>query len=238
MGEITTRPHAILDNLVKDVQALYPARVNTTCGLHIHASFSAMDMSTLADKRFWDFYRERWKAWGQANEKAMGALAKYYWARYDGRWKAENPDRGSGERKNFCKAEFKPVVQLGPNQEDRYTQLNFVAWHKYKTLEARQLPMFPTSELAVAAIREMSDIYDTYLAEYQYPKISIYKEWKAIGDVFVDETVIPTPDLTPLEESKSSPCHFVIPEGTDGFSIEGAADLMWPHATEVRGSGA
>lgn len=235
MGEVITRPHTLMENLLKDFRVLYPPRVNTSCGLHIHAQFTPMDYSCLADTAFWKYYRMRWEKWGKENEVRMGNLASYYWARYEGRWRAEEPDRGTGERKNFCKAEFKPTVQLGPNQEDRYTQLNFVAWHKYQTLEARQLPMFHDVELAVEAIEEMADIYDTYLAESKFPKISIYKEWKGIDGVLLDETVIPTPDVSPMTMEKILP-HHGIETGPDiEYSIPGAENMMYPFVREVPG---
>lgn len=232
MGEIVTRPHTVLEHAIKDVRAIYPARVNTTCGLHVHLSYkSPLDLSVLADKPFWEYFQERWAAWGKEHEAAMGDLAKYFWSRYEGRWVAENADRG-GHRKNFCKAEFNPAVQLkDPNQEHRYTQINFSSWHKYQTVETRMLPMFRDVELAVDAIEETVDIFDTYLNSHTLPKIELYKEWKSIDEKFVDETFLTMPDMTPIIQEKVTPFRAPVDVGEDGtYHIEGAMDFMLPFA--------
>lgn len=234
MGEIKTRPHTILEHLQKDVRTLYPHTVNNSCGLHMHLSFkTVLDYSTLADKPFWDFFRERWAVWGKANEGRMGNMKTVFWARLEGRWKG-----GTRGDRNYCKAEFDPVKQLNDhNQEGRYTILNFCAYHKFKTLEVRHLPMFHDVELSCEAAAEMAAVFDDYLNDHAYPKLTLYKEWKDLDGLLVDETVLPTPDIAPITEERISPHQFVAPEGDDvTYAIEGAMELMLPWANNINGN--
>ena len=160
-GEIVTKPHARLDDLIADVTALYPQYMNETCGLHIHTSFTPLDTSVLADGAFWKFFRRRWEAWGTENNVEDG-----FWDRFHQR---------TEKARRYCKSEFKPEEQLR-DHNDRYTMLNFTAWHKYKTLECRFLPVFKSVHTACLAIRELSDIYDTYLNENPFPEIELVRE--------------------------------------------------------------
>jgi hypothetical protein len=224
-GEITTRPHTILDHLCNDVIEMYPARVNETCGFHIHASFNHMDYSMLADTPFWDYYRARWQTWGKANQDTMGTISRReFWDRWFGR----------GERaKRFCKAEFKPVEQW-INHEDRYTQLNFTAYHKYQTLESRLLPMFETSELAVSAIREMSDIFDTFLNDNQFPHLKFSTEFKMEGEVAVEHKEMPMPNTAYWEEEAHENPMKALAVGEDVYyNLRGAQDMMLPFTERV-----
>lgn len=219
-GEIITRPHTILDHLCKDVEALYPNRVNETCGFHIHTSFDPLEYSTLADAPFWRYYRDRWEAWGKANEAAMDAISKReFWDRWHGR---------SDRARRYCKAEFKPVTQL-VDREDRYTQLNFTSYHKYQTLESRLLPMFANKDLAVLAIREMSDIFDTFLNDHDFPVISFETEFIMDGEVAVEEKKLKMPRYEPWQEEHEEKPTKGLPTGEDiYYHITGTADYMLP----------
>lgn len=235
-GEIVTRPHAILDNLCADVVKLYPPRINRTCGLHIHTSFNEMngriglmDYSILADDEFYNYFRARWERWGQANDRAMGDQGKEFWDRWYGR------AVGRGGR-NFCQNKRAWLTQLSDaNAEHRYTALNFSAWHKYQTVEVRLLPMMPTAELAVSAIREMSDIYDTFLNEHDYPVIKLYREFKELDGVLLEENEQPMPDTKPwaeaFEEAKLPVLDTSTPQGQwTGFTFgkkKGVRDYLW-----------
>lgn len=235
MGEVTTRPHSILKNLTDDLTKLYPARVNNTCGFHIHTSFTPFNTAVLMDKDFWKFYQKRWEEWGKANDSKMGDMKNVFWSRLEGRWR--RADRGNGGM-NYCEAVFKPEKQMyEPHDANaRYTQVNFAAWHKYKTVESRLLPMFHDVGLAVAAVEEMASIYDDYLNEAKYPKITIYKEWKNVGEQILDVTEMKMPDYKPWEFKKELPFRAPITGPDIEYSIDGANDLMTPWVREVPGN--
>lgn len=233
MGEIVTRPHALAKNLLEDVKALYPQRINDTCGLHVHASFSPMDTAILMRKDFWEFYQERWRAWGKEHQGDMGDMKSVFWSRLDGRWTRRDRDG-----RNYCEAVFKPEKQMAePHTADhRYTQVNFSAWHKYKTVESRLLPMFHSVDLAVNGVEYTGAIYDDFLSENDFPKVSIYKEWQAVGDCVIDTTELKMPDYSPWEYKKELPHHGIITGPDVEYSIDGANDLMFPWVREVPGN--
>lgn len=200
-GEIVTRAHTILDNLCKDVIALYPQQVNSSCGLHIHTSFVDNKMSgdifahsLLASNEFYDYFRDRWRLWGEAHDKDMGhTVSQLFWARWHGQSTGRNG-------RTYCANTRSWAEQLSnDNQDLRYTALNFSAWHKYKTVENRILPMMPTAELAVLAIREQSDIYDSFLNEHKFPVIKYERCLKEEGELLVEEHPLTTPNTQLLE---------------------------------------
>lgn len=226
-GEIVTRPHAILDHLIKDVRDLYPNKVNYTCGFHIHASFSVIDTSALADVPFWDYYQARWHAWGENNQDKMDKASRdLFWTRLEGRMVV-------GAERNYCQMKFKPVEQL-VDHNDRYTALNFVAYHKYKTVESRLLPMFANVEIAVSAIRELSDIYDSYLNKVGYPVIDLSRQFGSDGDVLTEEVRLKMPSRAMSAESFTVPSFKRQPSGPDVFyHVAGAEGMMLPFAETI-----
>jgi hypothetical protein len=230
-GEITTRPHATLDRLCEDVLKLYPDAVNSSCGMHIHASFAPMDYSLLTEKAFWKHYRERWEKWGNENEAAMGATKDVFWNRWNGQ-----PDLArNGRRGAFCKAEFKPMKQYVEHEDDRYTQLNFLAYHRYQTLESRLLPMFHDKAVAVLAIREMADIYDSYLSEARFPRVDMVNNYKTEAGVLLEEKKLKTPNMTLRLDNFKGKAFKAPPVGEDiTYVIKGATEYMMPIA-EVAG---
>lgn len=173
MKEIITRPHAIIDHLCEDVTTLYPDATNMSCGFHIHASFTPLDYALLTEDEFYKYYRTRWETWGKKHQNAMGVeVAELFWLRWEGR-------KIPGTTRSFCEDKNDAVGQLldvsAANGDKRYTALNYAAWHRHKTLESRLLPMMPNAELACAAIRELSDIYDDYLNTHKFPEIKLHQ---------------------------------------------------------------
>lgn len=213
MSEITTRVHEHLDPLMEDITKLYPDLVNGTCGLHAHNQFTMLDHGLLTEQRFFDYFQERWEAWGKANNDAMGAQGEFFWIRLRGR-------RIPGAARNYCEMVNKALVQLSDsNAEHRYTAVNFSAWHKYKTVECRLLPMMPTAELAVSAMRELSDIYDSYLNDNKFPTINLYTEFKELNGKLVEEKTRAMPSL---ELQKWEYAGETVP-----FEIEPAEDVYY-----------
>lgn len=219
IGEINTKPHTSLESLLEDVETMHPQYTNETAGLHIHTSFSPLDTSMLTSEKFWKYFRARWLAWGEANEGKMTKKERtWFWNRYH--------ERVTGQ--NYCKAEFKPATQL-ENHEDKYTQLNFVAYSKYKTVECRLLPMFEQKEITVLAIQELSDIYDSYLNDG--PELGVKME--KVLDVTETQEVLEKeeftcPDISFLEEVTERKGHN-LPYGPDiSYHIPGASEYMLP----------
>jgi len=197
-GEIVTKPSESLDSILLDINALWPDAVNKTCGMHVHLSFSAMDMSILADSAFWKHYRARWWSWG---EQHRGEDLGTFWERWHGHSTARRrPERGADP--SFCKAAFKPAEQL-KLQRDRYTQLNFCAWLKYRTLESRLLPMFPGPKglgIAQNALVETVDIFETYLNAASFPEVSEDFDLVLVNDVALETYTELLPSRAPLVE--------------------------------------
>lgn len=189
-GEITTRPHTILEHLCKDVVTMYPDEVNHTCGFHIHASFTPLDYSALTNPKFYEFYRAKWREWGTANVALMGVNAESFWGRLDG--------RSNSRGRDYCKDQFIPDMQLSRSGGDRYTALNFTAWHSHKTLESRLLPMFASAECAVSAIAQLGAIYDEWLGEHGLEPIKMEQVIEETPDgAIVERFTFTEPDLEP-----------------------------------------
>lgn len=220
VGEVITRPHAILDNLCTEIEILHPEVADGSCGYHIHASFEPLDMSALASPEFYKYFKERWKAWGESNQGDMTAdEKKRFWERYNG--------RTPGRDRDYCKDKFDPVAQLEFG-EDRYTQLNYTAWRKYKTLEMRMLPQFTNKELTVRATREWSDILDTFLNEFDFPDIQVDREF-VVTEEGTEETVkLEAPESEYWEEEKKRPMRPLLTGPDVHYHIEGAEGYMRP----------
>lgn len=226
VGEIITAPYSSLGELLKDIKTLHPNYTNETAGFHIHASFEALDYSMLTSEEFWNFYRGRWRAWGEANAKGMTkAEEKWFWDRFDVR---------TQHSKTYCKAKFDPVEQLDPNlgrdNGKRYTQLNFSAWHKHRTVESRLLPMFSTVDITLSSVQEMSDIYNLFLNTFEMPSLKVTRTYTESEDGYMEEVVrLKTPDYSPLDETWRAKTRVMVPEepGTL-FYIDGVMDYMAP----------
>lgn len=187
-GEITTRPHDTLERLIEDMSILYPNYTNLSCGFHVHASFTVMDCTLLTDVKFWNYFRARMETWGKATNQDS-----VFWDRFFG---------NVPERARRYQAKWIPEDQLNL-QKDRYTQINFVSWHKLRTVECRLFPMWPDKEMAKLAVRELSDIYDTYLNENPFPKIILTHKPKSEGLVQVEEYRSKMPDMAYWEEKET-----------------------------------
>lgn len=219
-GEVVTRPHQVLDHLCDDVLALHPTFVNNTCGLHIHASFLDLDTSLLTLEEFWTYHRLRWQEWGEKMDQIFTRDERdRFWDRFNG---------GSDWARRYCKREFKALGQLVDHDADRYTQLNYTAYHKYKTVEIRFLPMFRNSEITISAIREASDIYDTFLTNTPFPSFTYEKEVKNVGDMVVEEHLLVMPDTAPWEEEQVRPGKHVVVGDDVFYHIPGAESEMLP----------
>lgn len=222
IGEITTKPNTSMLKLLEDVRALHPNHTNATAGLHIHASFTDLNLSLLTSEDFYRYFRKRWEEWGDKNQSRMSRVDREsFWDRFHMR---------SAQAKRYCKDMFIPGKQLSEfNHDDRYTQLNFVSYKKFKTVECRLLPMFSDPDLTCEAIAELGDIYNTFLATYTFPDLDMTAEFKTENDYLLDEETMVTPDIGFKEDAYSATFTSHVSMDDDGdtfYHIDGADDAM------------
>lgn len=220
-GEIYTRPHDTLEAVLEDVDKLWPDVVDDSCGLHVHTSFSPIQVSLLAERDFFRFYLDEWAKWGKENDVERTHV---FWVRL----------RGDNK---FTTLSFVPEKQLtgqkNRTREERYTMLNFYAWEKHRTLESRLLPMFSNKALAISAIKKTLEIYDTYLQGREFPVVSYKSPLDTSTDLLQETYNLKIPDRTPREyEAKGTFPH--LPRGPEyAYAIEGAMDMMLPWKTDT-----
>lgn len=144
--ELKTSPGSLRE-AIEQLQRYYPDETDRYCGMHVHVSFlSNQSLTLLQSKAFFEYFHKRWQEWG--TRMNLHPDSQFY-------------RRLNGEN-DYCYPNTE--VLRDPTSCDRYTQLNFSAWHSHKTLECRMLPMFQRSSLGVSAVRELIDIYETFLA--------------------------------------------------------------------------
>lgn len=222
-GEIVTRPHDNLEDLLFDIKTLWPDTVNESCGFHLHASFTPLDGCVIATKDFYKWFKSEWAKWGK--EQKLDPTHEF-WNRLAGRNK-------------FAKDVFDPDVQLkgmmgAPPNDRRYTILNFFAWEKHKTIECRLLPMFTDVNVALSATIKLSQIYNDYLNANEMPKIVLEPNVQVIGDCVEETHNMVQPPTAPWNYEAEST--FVpVPGGEDVYySIQGAEHLMLPFRKELK----
>lgn len=214
-GEIVTRPHDNMDDLCRDITALWPDAVNDSCGFHVHASFTPLHGSIIATRDFYSYFKEQWHRWGV--EQKLDRTHEF-WTRLAGRNK-------------FATDKFDPEVQLrgylGAAQDARrYTMLNFFSWEKHKTIECRMLPMFADMTMAVSAVRHLGWIYDSYLSRTNFSTITMEPSVQVVGNVTEEVYKIDLPDISP-KTFEAAVNHPEVVAGPDIFyDIDGANDLM------------
>jgi hypothetical protein len=188
LQEVTTRPHKTMASLLGEIEKMHPEVANETCGYHIHTSFSIPDYMSLMDKAFWGYYLEHWDQWFTDNKADMSRDEA---ARFSDRFHGK---RLPGTNSNFCRREFIPEKQIRDGS-DRYTQLNFSAWHRYKTIECRMLPMFVNAKLTTKATTFLGVIYDSFLGSFNPEGIFADETQDYVfdgpdGSVIVEERVV------------------------------------------------
>lgn len=227
IGEITTRPHRKLANLLGDVRILHPTVVNDTCGLHVHTSFSPIHTSLLTTKDFWDYFQDFWYKWGMERKDVFTKDERdRYWSRFEGK------KRAHAER-SYCQKKFIPAEQLNYH-DDRYTQVNFVAYKKYKTVEIRLFPMFQNPDITVSAIEGVAEMYNSFLAQGIFPEIRVDQELEQKGDCVIETENLRLPAFEPWEEKREDKYRPVATGENVFYSIEGANEIMLPWSQNVK----
>jgi hypothetical protein len=168
--EFQTKPGNLREAL-EQLVILYPDSVDERCGMHVHVSFNETDTGLLYSKEFFKLVTERMTAWG--NEHKLDPQSEFF-------------KRLTGAN-TYC----------APNKTDKgqvistakYSQVNFSAWSKQKTVEYRSLPMFRKASLGVSAIKELLTIYEDFLGgdhgnlEKVAPKIVVAPSAKEIEEL-------------------------------------------------------
>lgn len=166
--EIQTKPGS-LGECLHQVVRFYPDETDASCGMHVHVSFANVtDFTCLSTAAFFAYFKARWTNWGVANNlHPEGEFFRRL--RGDNQYCIPNRD------------EPRWLTNM-----DRYHQLNFSAYNEHKTVECRLLPMFVNQTLAVLAIQELIDIYQTFLTNPEEHGLTL-----PVLDVAVEEDFLP-----------------------------------------------
>jgi hypothetical protein len=144
-------------SLTKWLANHYPTKINATCGLHAHMSFSnAFVYMVLMKEEFMWTVIEFMKKWAHSRPE-LDRKDHPIWERLAG-------------KSEYCQHVFMADGQAQKTRKEfdhhgkdhRYTVLNF-AFARYGTIECRLLPMFEDSKLALAAIQELMRITNAFL---------------------------------------------------------------------------
>ena len=172
MGEIPLPPLGTKE-FPKTMKLYYPHVVNSTCGMHVHLSTrKAFTYQRLMVNKPFSYpativeYMTRW-----AIRESLPA-GHPIWPRLQG-------------QNEFCQHVFQADEQAKTASKDfdhhrhghRYTVISY-CWGRYKTVECRLLPMMKTSTLGVAAIQEVINITNAFLAasREREPKFTTFVE--------------------------------------------------------------
>lgn len=148
VGELPSSPMPP-DALDAWMRTFYPHHVNESCGMHLHMSFqSALTYQRLMDVNFPATVLAYMGKWGLT--RGLPSTHALF-ARING-------------SNSYCRNEFHADAQSRATRKggDRYTVINY-CYGLHQTLECRLLPMMDDVEMAIAALRELILITNTYL---------------------------------------------------------------------------
>jgi hypothetical protein len=157
IGEMVSAPMSDWQTISDWIFASYPVAHNRSCGLHVHVSFKERrDYARLMDAKFYFYFLERMKAWG---DRVGLPESHLFWSRLDG-------------MNTFCQKKFIPDTQakLKRKGTERYAQLNY-CFALHKTIECRLAPVFKQARIAVSYVMELCSIYEEYLASTDYVEV-------------------------------------------------------------------
>jgi hypothetical protein len=144
--EFKTRPGNLREVLTTLVE-YYPDETDHHCGMHVHISFTDMNNITMLNTTaFFAYFKRRWEEWGER-------MGLHQDSEFFKRLRGEN---------QYCEPNEVSRTMTGC---ERYSQLNFSAFERHKTMECRLLPMFRRSSLGIAAVKELVLIVEDYLAD-------------------------------------------------------------------------
>jgi hypothetical protein len=138
LGEATSVPMTSWKQAASWVKDNYPDRVNETCGMHVHMSFKDSTYSMLAESPgIVQYHIDRLRRYMDAHRNKF-PRSEYNWM--VGRLNGDN---------SYCSPRWLAEGQLSRFNGERYTMMNFQAWHGHRTLEVRTLGMVTEKKRAV-----------------------------------------------------------------------------------------
>lgn len=143
--------------LEKWLKSHYPDKINHTCGMHVHMSFrNAFQYMTLMQESYMWTIIEFVSKWAHG-KKEFDKKDHPIWPRLQG-------------KSEYCQHVFHADDQAQKQRKEfdhfakghRYTVINF-PFTRQGTIECRLLPMMPTVDLAIEAVREIMKITSAFL---------------------------------------------------------------------------
>ena len=138
----------------KFMKKYYPHKVDSTCGMHVHMSFTSLRYyAILMVPEFQETMCEFLTLWAKEEGFEKG---HHIWGRLQG-------------KSNFCQKQFWPDEQVGYKRKDhdqnrnghRYTIVHYCG--RQNTIEIRVLPMMETVEQAIRGVKRVLDITNASL---------------------------------------------------------------------------
>jgi hypothetical protein len=164
----------------------YPKNIDSSCGMHVHASFKEHDdYVRVMRQSFYKLFQKNWNAWARSAELRGFPIGQ------DVRRLRSRLQGGN----TYCQDEFFPertYLASHGGGHTRYTQLNY-RWKAIGTLECRVLPMFDTAERALSAVGNLIKMYNTYLKEssrIEYVLNTINMDEKDFTDLVNEEASV------------------------------------------------
>lgn len=184
IGELPSPPLGLTKaeaNYTEWMKLNYPAKVNHTCGMHVHLRpRTSFGYQRLMDMRYPATIIQAMKAWAKDAKLAKGHPV---WERLAG----NSP---------YCQFQFFPNEQSLTREKDynrerqghRYTVVNY-CWSRHGTVECRLLPMMDTMDQATEVIKYLLDVTNAYLVltGAREPKHTI--DYKFKGDEAIKDEI-------------------------------------------------
>lgn len=182
-----------LEKADKWIRQFHPDRVNRTCGTHIHVSTVKDEhlLEYLSTEVFYEYFMEFIKEW---SDKHIPDKDHYFYERVNGDNEYCCP--------NFTKcyhhgSYHRPADQLGHSHQ-RYSHLNFCAWHEHGTVEIRIFHGMKTPDLIMSAVVCVVECIESYLSGYR--SLADYRQDQATIKEFAEQVI--KADLVETEYGK------------------------------------
>lgn len=155
VGEVASPPLNTMQEVRQFIREYYPDEVNSSCGFHVHMSFSRLNYSRLTHCDFWNLFQTRMDKF--ANEIRE----------HPGRDLLVSRLAGHNE---YCQKNFRPEEQFWRTEQygdrdrhPRYSQLNY-CYDRHGTMECRVFPCFPRSETSILAFDALTGCVNAFLS--------------------------------------------------------------------------
>ena len=151
---------AELENVCLFLKECFPTTpINGSMGLHVHLSFKELNSyRKLAESSFKKYFLSKMKEYAKIDSYDQFLI----------RLKGEN---------DYCKNKWLPHKQLYQPVKggERYTFINF-CYTFHGTLEVRVLPVFPTYQRSINAVKYLANVFESYLDSVKESNVEMFKE--------------------------------------------------------------